>query len=392
MAVSGDRLGQFDSICRPATDRHGKGRTLAPHRGYERVRALPYQASTAGPRTDGDLIAQLREVLVRLARLPRVSLCVLPTPLRRAVRLEAALGPGCPRIYLKRDDLTGLAFGGNKGRKLEYLVAAAENAGADTLVTEGAVQSNHARMTAAAAAARGLGCVLVLDARNGDAIEGNLLLDHLFGAEVRIVPAAAARTEAMECATDDLRAAERRPFVIPTGGSVPLGAAGYVRAAFELAEQLLAAGETPSRLYLATGSLGTQAGLVVGARAASQPWEVYGVAVSHPAASLVEKGIALADDTAALLGIDTTFGAADLTVDGSFVGEAYGKRTSEGLEAIRLLARTEGVLLDPVYSAKAMAALLAHVRAGQFAPEEAIVFLHTGGGPSLFAHGPALLA
>lgn len=328
---------------------------------------------------------------MRLASLPRVSLCALPTPLERATRLEAALGPGCPRLYLKRDDLTGLGFGGNKGRKLEYLIAAAEADGAETVVTEGAAQSNHARMTAAACANRGLRCVLVLDARNGDELAGNLLLDHLFGAEVRIVPDPAARAEAMARVADELAAEGRRSFVVPTGGSVPHGAAGYVRAAYELAGQLVEAGEAPGWLYAATGSLGTQAGLVVGGRAASQPWRVCGVAVSHPAEALAAKGVSLANETAALLGLDQTFGPEDVAVDGGFVGEAYGKRTAEGLAAIRLVARSEGVLLDPVYSAKAMAALLAHVRAGRFGPEESVVFLHTGGGPSLFAHGTALL-
>lgn len=328
---------------------------------------------------------------MNLSRLPRVALCALPTPLVRARRLEAALGPGAPRIWLKRDDLTGLAFGGNKARKLEYLVAAAETAGATVLVTEGAAQSNHARMTAAAAAARGLRAALVLDTGNGDAVEGNLLLDHLLGADVCLVADPADRRETMERVAADLRAAGEEPFLIPTGGSVPLGAAAYVQAALELANQLVAVGEAPSRLYVASGSIGTQAGLVVGSRAFALSWTIYGVAVSHPAAALIDKGVALADETAALLGLPARFGRDDVLVDGGFVGEAYGKRTPEALEAIHRLARTEGVLLDPVYTGKAMAALLAHVRAGHFAPDAAVVFLHTGGGPALFAHGSALL-
>ena len=328
---------------------------------------------------------------MRLTTLPRYPLATLPTPLQRARNLEAALGPRCPRIYLKRDDLTGLAFGGNKVRKLEYLVADALANEATTLVTEGAAQSNHARITAAAAAIAGLRSVLVLDARHGSVVAGNLLLDHLLGAEVRIVADKAARTELMAAIGDELRAAGERPYLIPTGGSVPIGAAGYVTMVAELLGQLLTAAEAPSRLYFATGSLGTQAGLVVGARAFSAPLAVYGVAVEHPVEQLITDGMALANGTAALLGSDQRFTVADISIDGAFIGAAYGVPTEEGIEAIRLLARTEAIFLDPVYSGKAMAALISHARAGELDPNEAVVFLHTGGGPSLFATGTTLM-
>ncbi len=328
---------------------------------------------------------------MRLAPIPRYPLTTLPTPLQRARRFEAALGDGCPRIYLKRDDLTGLAFGGNKARKLEYLLADALATGATTLVTEGAAQSNHARMTAAAAAIAGLRCVLVLDARNGSEIAGNLLLDHLLGAEVRVVPDRTARVAAMERIEDELRAEGERPYVIPTGGSVPLGAAGYVAMVPELLAQLMTVSEAPSRLYFASSSQGTQAGLAVGARAFSAPFAVYGVAVEHPVDDLIATGAALANVTAELLAAEPAFAEADIVIDGGFVGAGYGKSTPEGMEAARLLARTEAVFLDPVYSAKAMAALIAHVRAGDLDPAGSVVFLHTGGGPSLFAHGTALL-
>src|SRR5215212_6449285 len=320
-----------------------------------------------------------------------MRLATLPTPLQRAPNLEAALGPRCPRIYLKRDDLTGLAFGGNKARKLEYLLADALANEATILMTEGAVQSNHARITAAAAAIAGLRSVLVLDARQGSDVAGNLLLDHLLGAEVRIVPDKASRTALMASIGDELRAAGERPYVIPTGGSVPIGAAGYVTMVAELLTQLMSCGEAPSRLYFATGSLGTQAGLVVGARAFSAPFVVYGVAVEHPVEQLIAGGLALANGTAELLGLDQCFDATDIAIDGGFIGADYGVPTEEGAEAIRLLARTEAVFLDPVYSGKAMAALISHARAGDLDPNEAVVFLHTGGGPSLFATGTALL-
>jgi D-cysteine desulfhydrase family pyridoxal phosphate-dependent enzyme len=328
---------------------------------------------------------------VRLATLPRYPLATLPTPLQRALRLEAALGKRCPRIYLKRDDLTGLAFGGNKGRKLEYLLADALATGATALVTEGAAQSNHARMTAAAAAIAGLRCVLVLDARQGAETAGNLLLDRLLGADVRIVADKPARTAMMEQVAATLRAAGGRPYCIPTGGSVPLGAAAYVAMVSELLTQLMATHEAPSRLYLATGSQGTQAGLVVGAQAFSAPFRVYGVAVEHPREKLVADCVALANATAELIDLPARFAEGDITIDDGFVGAAYGVPTAAGLEAIRLQAKTEGVFLDPVYSGKAMAALIAHVRAGALDPDSAVVFLHTGGGPSLFPFGETLL-
>ncbi len=332
---------------------------------------------------------------MRLATLPRYPLATLPTPLQRARNLEVALGPRCPRIYLKRDDLTGLAFGGNKARKLEYLLADALANDATTLVTEGAAQSNHARMTAAAARIAGLRSVLVLDARHGSEVAGNLLLDHLLGAEVRIVPDKQARSPLMASIGDELRAAGERPYVIPTGGSVPLGASGYVTMVAELLTQLVSLGEAPSRLYFPTGSLGTQAGLVVGVRAFSAPFAVYGVAVEHPVPKLIADGVELANATAALLGLRDdcpgAFSASDIVIDGEFIGPDYGVPTEEGLQAIRLLARTEAIFLDPVYSGKAMAAVIAHARGGELDPDEAIVFLHTGGGPSVFAAGASLL-
>jgi D-cysteine desulfhydrase family pyridoxal phosphate-dependent enzyme len=328
---------------------------------------------------------------MRLATLPRFPLATLPTPLQRARNLEMALGPQCPRIYLKRDDLTGLAFGGNKARKLEYLLADALANAATMLVTEGAVQSNHARITAAAAAIAGLRSVLVLDARHGSDVAGNLLLDHLLGADVRVVPDKVTRTALMATIGEELRAAGEQPYVIPTGGSVPIGAAGYVAMVVELQTQLMSCGEAPSRLYFATGSMGTQAGLVVGARAFSAPFVVYGVAVEHPVETLIADGATLANGTAALLGIGECFSVTDIAIDGAFIGADYGVPTEEGFEAIRLLARTEAVFLDPVYSGKAMAALISHARAGDLDPDDAVVFLHTGGGPSLFATGTTLL-
>jgi D-cysteine desulfhydrase family pyridoxal phosphate-dependent enzyme len=328
---------------------------------------------------------------VHLARLPRFPLTTLPTPLQRARNLEAEIGPDSPRIYLKRDDLTGLAFGGNKARKLEYLVGDALASDATVLVTEGAAQSNHARMTAAAARLAGLKALLVLDARNGAEIAGNLLLDHLLDAEVRVVPGKVERTAMMASIGDELRAAGERPYVIPTGGSVPLGAAAYVAMVAEMATQLLALGEAPTRLYFASSSQGTQAGLIVGASAFSAPYAVGGIAVERPVAALKAESARLANATAELLGIAARFTVDEVVLDDRHVGAGYGALTEEGLAAIRLLARSEAVFLDPVYSGKAMAGMLADIRAGAMAPDDSVIFLHTGGGPSLFAFRTALL-
>jgi D-cysteine desulfhydrase family pyridoxal phosphate-dependent enzyme len=310
--------------------------------------------------------------------------------LHRAQRLERAIGDGCPRIYIKRDDLNGLAFGGNKARKLEYLVAAALEEGATRLVTEGTTQSNHARLTAAAAALAGLKCTLVLDTRRGAEVQGNLLLDHLMGAEVVLVSTREERRARMVTIGDEIRERGERPYVIPTGGSVPLGALGYVAAMQELLVQLTEIGEVPARLYFGTGSQGTQAGIVVGAIAFSAPFAPLGIAVEDTSAELVARGRPLAQATADLIDLSRNISAGQYCIDDGFVGAGYAIPTPDGVEAIRLLARTEAIFLDPVYNAKAMAGMLAHIRAGQFGSNESVVFLHTGGGPSIFANAGVL--
>ena len=325
--------------------------------------------------------------------LPRYPLAQLPTPITDAVRLREALGgpSKCPRILIKRDDLTGLGLGGNKARKLEYLIADALAKGAHTVITTGAVQSNHARMTAAAACIAGLRCVLVLTSRHAvPPIEGNLLLDRLFGAEVRFVPAedpmlAVGRDE--EVVADVAReetAAGRIPYVIPVGGSSPVGALGYVSGTDELVRQLEAMEVSPSRLYFGSGSRGTQAGLTLGAKLSRAPYALWGVAVSAGEAQKVVRAMNAANEAAALLGVPTRVDRADLFTDQGFIGEGYGIPTALGLESIDLLARTEAILLDPVYTSKGFSALLAHVRAGDVPPADTVVFLHTGGMPALF--------
>jgi 1-aminocyclopropane-1-carboxylate deaminase/D-cysteine desulfhydrase-like pyridoxal-dependent ACC family enzyme len=235
-------------------------------------------------------------------------------------------------------------------------------------------------------------CVLVLNAAHGADVVGNLLLDHLLVADVRITPTREERNALMATIGDELRAVGEVPYIIPTGGSVPLGAASYVAAVAETLEQLGAVGEAPASLFFASGSLGTQAGLVVGARAFSASFTVEGVAVLHPVEQLIERCALLATSTAELIGLEARFTPDDIRLDGAYIGEAYGVATQDGLEAIRLLAQTEAILLDPVYSGKAMAAMLAAIRAGHYAADDSVLFLHTGGGPSLFAFGEALLA
>ena len=335
-------------------------------------------------------IARVRRAL---ATQPRMTLTTLPTPVTDAVRLREALGgpAKCPRILIKRDDLTTLGLGGNKARKLEYLVADARAQGATTLITTGAVQSNHARMTAAAARMAGLRCVLVLTSRyDVPAVEGNLLLDYLFGAEVRFVPSedpmlAVGQDEAVvaEVAAEE-RDAGRVPYVIPVGGSSGVGVCGYIGGTAELVDQLGDAGIAPSRLYYASGSRGTQAGLTLGARLCEAPYGVYGVAVSAGEPEKIERARRIGNEAAALLKLPERLDRNDLVTDQNFIGDGYGIPTREGLEAIELFARSEAILLDPCYTSKAAAAMIRHVRSGAITPDQTIVFLHTGGMPALF--------
>lgn len=330
-----------------------------------------------------------------LAARPRIALATLPTPLQEAPRLRAALGGAgrCPTILIKRDDLTGLAFGGNKVRKLEFLVADALAQGATRLITAGAVQSNHARMTAAAACVAGLAVTLVLTAPDGaPPVQGNLLLDRLLGAEVQLIPTGSDEAAAMETLAATLRERGERPYVIPIGGSNAIGVFGYVAATLELVGQLVAQGQAPRWLYYANGSRGTQAGLALGAKLFNASYGVRGVAVSGGDEAKRLRALQIANEAAELLGTTVRVTEADLPNDDGQIGLGYGIATPECLEAIALLARHEAIFLDPVYSAKAMAGLIADIRAGVLDPDEPVVFLHTGGTPALFAHAETLAA
>jgi L-cysteate sulfo-lyase len=335
---------------------------------------------------------------MNLARFPRIRLGHLPTPLEPLERLSRHLagpdGKG-PKLWIKRDDCTGLSTGGNKTRKLEFLMADALAKGADTVITQGATQSNHARQTAAAAAKLGLACHLLLEDRTGRRDEAytqsaNVLLDRLHGAEIGHRPAGADMQAEMEALAAQLRAEGKRPYVIPGGGSNPVGSLGYVYAAQELLGQAMELGLRIDHVIHATGSAGTQAGLVVGMVGLNSGVAVLGIGVSAPRAPQETKVLALAQETAKHLGLPGIIHAEHIAANCDYVGQGYGIATQGMAEAVRLVAELEGILLDPVYSGKAMAGLIDLIRKGHFAPDSNIVFMHTGGSVGLFGYPEAL--
>ncbi len=318
----------------------------------------------------------------------KVSLAILPTPIERLERLSKHLGG--PEIWIKRDDQTGLATGGNKTRKLEFLGADALAQGADHLVTTGAPQSNHARQTAAAAARLGLECSLVLRGSKPEAITGNLLLDQLLGAHVYWSDSQDCH-EAIGRVMADLRAIGRRPYLIPLGGSNVIGATGYVLAMRELMEQSAAGRVNFDFIVFASSSGGTQAGIVLGALAYGYRGTVLGISVDHPAESLTTQVAALATATATHLGLDTQSVANQVTVNDDYLGEGYARVGETEREAIRLMAQLEGILLDPVYTGRAFGGLIDLIRWGAFTRGQRVLFWHTGGTAALPAFADRLL-
>lgn len=333
-----------------------------------------------------------------IAALPSVTLCQKPSPLQPARRLSSQLGV---EVWLKRDDLLGPALGGNKVRKLEFLLAGALAQDADCVITCGAAQSNHARLTAACARLVGLEPYLVLRSLTTPAIQGNLLLDHLLGAHVQIEPERRSIDlyPAAEALAQRLRADGRRPYFIPVGGSVPLGDVAYAAALLELDVQARAVDLAPTTIIHASSSGGTQAGLALGAAvlaAAGRPWRILGVDVDGDPDEICQHVTRLALDTATLVSERARFTAPDPTphvhVLPGYAGAGYGIVSDAGREAIRLLARTEGVFVDPVYSGKALAGLIGEARAGRLPPGSTVVFWHTGGAPTLFAYAQDLVS
>jgi len=330
---------------------------------------------------------------MQLARFPRIRITHAPTPLEPMRRLTALLGG--PDLWIKRDDCTGLASGGNKTRKLEYLMADALAKGADTIITQGATQSNHARQTAAIAAKLGLRCHLILEDRTGYRHDdyrnsGNVFLDRLLGAQFSEVPAGTDMDQAMEALAARLNDDGRRPYVVPGGGSNAVGALGYVTCALELAGQANNAGLAIDCLVTATGSAGTQAGLVAGMEGGRTGIPVLGIGVRAPKLAQEEKVFQLAVQTAELLGVAGAVSREAVVANCDYVGEGYGVPTPGMIEAVTLVARTEGILLDPVYSGKAMAGLIDLVRRGELRKGQNVVFLHTGGAVGLYGYLHAL--
>ncbi len=329
---------------------------------------------------------------MHLARYPRRFLAHLPTPLERLDRLSAELGG--PEIWIKRDDCTGLSTGGNKTRKLEFLMAEAELAGADTIITQGATQSNHARQTAAFAAKLGMKCHILLEDRTGSDDRnynhnGNVLLDHLHGATTEKRPAGGDMNAEIEKLAETMRGDGRKVYTIPGGGSNPTGALGYVNCAFEMLSQLNGSGTKIDHIVHATGSAGTQAGLIVGLKAMNAQIPLLGIGVRAPKDAQEANVYKLACATAEKLGCSGIVSRADIVANSDYVGKGYGIPTESGLDAIRMFAELEGILLDPVYSAKGAAGFIDLVRKGQFKKGERVVFVHTGGSAALFGYSGA---
>jgi L-cysteate sulfo-lyase len=328
----------------------------------------------------------------KLSEFPSVPLCHQPTPLEFMPRMSESLGG--PRLWIKRDDCTGLATGGNKTRKLEFLIADAIEKGADMVVTQGAVQSNHVRQTAAAACKFGLDCHALLERRVPDRADdyettGNVLFDQMFGTSLEFRPAGLDMNAEAMAVTEKLAAAGRKPYFIPGGGSNEIGALGYVSCAYELLEQIKANKLDVGWIVLATGSAGTHAGMLAGLHAAGSTIPVMGVSVRQPEDKQIAAVHKLAVLTAAQL-TDTPLGVEKVIVDDGYVGAGYGQPTQGTLDAINLIARREGLLFDPVYSGKGLAGMIGLAGQNFFESDKDVIFLHTGGAAALFAYGNQL--
>ena len=332
--------------------------------------------------------------MLDLDRFPTVALCHRPTPLEPMRRLSERLGG--PTLWIKRDDCTGLATGGNKTRKLEFLIGEALAEGADMVVTQGAVQSNHVRQTAAAACRFDLDCHALLERRVPDTDReyehsGNVFLDHLLGATLEYREAGLDMNQEAQEVADRFRQEGRHAYFIPGGGSNETGALGYAACAQEVVRQADALDVRFDWIVLGTGSAGTQAGLVAGLHQLDADLPVMGISVRQPREAQIKVVHALAERTAERLGRDSV-PVDDVIVDDGYVGAGYGIPAESTLEAITMAARTEGILLDPVYSGKGFAGMLGLARSGFFKPDENILFLHTGGSAALFAYEGVLAA
>ncbi|MET1127868.1 MAG: D-cysteine desulfhydrase family protein [Thermoproteota archaeon] len=325
----------------------------------------------------------------RILYKPRVRLTSLPTPLERAEKLGGEAGV---ELFVKRDDVMELAFGGNKVRKLEFILGDALSKGADTVITKGAYHSNHARLTAAAAAKLGLDAYLVLYPPGRPEPQGNLLLDALFGARIAEAPSPEVADEVMERLAADLRARGRKPYVIPGGGASPIGVYGYALALLEIVEQLRQLGKKPRYIVHATGTGATQAGLVLGRKLLGlEDVEIIGISVGRSAAEVRERVARLATESAATLGLDVKVDPEEVTVYERYTFGGYAVITREVVDTIKMVARLEGLVLDPVYTAKAMYGLLDLARRGEIERGSVVVFIHTGGTPIPFQYSAEII-
>lgn len=315
---------------------------------------------------------------------PRLDLNIYPTPLQEMRNLRDALGVK-PRLFVKRDDMTRVGLGGNKNRKLDYVMYEARDQGADTIVTWGGQQSNSCRQALAYARLLGMECHIVVDGVEPPLRQGNLLIFDLFGAQVHFEPDKDRVVARCEQVTDDLRRRGRKPYYMPIGASTPLGSVGYIDSFTEILAQGREQGVEVSDIFFASGSAGTQSGLVLGARLAGAQTTIHGVAISRSSAEQTVKVAALCNEVAAFIGRpDLCFEPGEIVVHDEYYGPGYAVPTPEGMAAIRLVGRTEAILLDPVYTGKAMAGLLDLLAKGALDSAGAIVFIHTGGSPAVF--------
>lgn len=322
-----------------------------------------------------------------LEKVPRVRLINLPTPLEALPRLTKKLSG--PRLWIKRDDKTGLAFGGNKARKLEYLMGDAKHKDADFIITTGSPQSNHARMTVAAANKLGMDTLLVLKGKKPRENQGNLLLDRILGADIKFADVKTyddVHKIMAELAVEYARKGHK-PYTIPVGGANYIGTFGYLNAIYEIVAQAKQLGIKTDYIVHSTSTGATQAGLVLGAKILDPNLKILGIGEGSDTVEIRQDAIKLANEAAKKLDIDISVGTKDIIIydDRKYAGEGYGIPSKECIEAIKLLARAEGILLDPVYTSKAMVGLLDLIEKGKFAKDQNVVFLHTGGAPALFA-------
>jgi L-cysteate sulfo-lyase len=330
-----------------------------------------------------------KDLSLTLAKFPKVRLGHLPTPLEPMDRLSEILGG--PRLWVKRDDCTGLSSGGNKTRKLEFLMADAQSKGADTIITQGATQSNHARQTTAAAAKLGMECHILLEDRTGSndnnyILNGNVLLDRLHGASVSKRSGGTDMNLEMQDFADALIEKGKKPYIIPGGGSNPIGALGYVNCARELTEQASEIGLKIDALVHATGSAGTQAGLVTGLAAIQSSIHLLGIGVRAPKDKQEQMVFDLAQKTADYLDTGIEIERDKVRAICDYVGAGYGLPTDGMIKSVKLLAQSEGLLFDPVYSGKGLDGLIDQIKKGYFAGMDNVVFLHTGGSAALFGY------